>query len=52
LAIVRVASGLAQQPVYVRRFFDREVTFVETAVVFDVERLIALGRSQSPEVGV
>jgi superfamily II DNA or RNA helicase len=52
LAIVRVASGFAQQPVYVRRFFDREVTFVETAVVFDVERLIALGRSQSPEVGV
>lgn len=51
LAIVQVDHGFAQTPVYVRRFFDREVTFVETAVVFDVERLIALGRSQSAELG-
>lgn len=43
LAIVQVEAGFARQPVYVRRFFQRELGFAETAVVFDVHELIAQG---------
>ncbi len=43
LAIVRVVSGFAHEPVYVRRFFQRDLQFAETAVVFDIQRLIELG---------
>ncbi|MGH7116363.1 MAG: helicase-related protein, partial [Stellaceae bacterium] len=43
LAIVRIAAGFAHQPVYVRRFFQRELGFAETAVVFDVKELMARG---------
>jgi hypothetical protein len=43
LAIVRVEAGYAQPPVYVRRFFQRELGFAETAVAFDVRDLLTLG---------
>jgi len=41
LALVRVENGFAGQPIYVQRFFRRELGFAETAVVFDFEALIA-----------
>ena len=40
LALVRVADGFAQEPVYVQRFFDRELGFAETAVVFNIDELM------------
>jgi len=43
LAIVRIDGGFASEPVYVRRFFDRELGFGETAVVFNVADLMSLG---------
>ncbi len=43
LAIVRVEAGFAHQPVYVRRFFGRELGFAETAVAFNVNDLLSLG---------
>jgi hypothetical protein len=45
LAIVQVEAGFARQPVYVRRFFQRELGFAETAVAFDVNQLIGTGAS-------
>jgi SNF2 family DNA or RNA helicase len=45
LAIVRVAAGFAQEPVYVQRFFQRELGFAETAVVFNLADLISLAPS-------
>jgi Domain of unknown function (DUF3883) len=47
LAIVQIDSGFAREPVYVRRFFNREVGFGETAVVFSIDDLISLGRAAS-----
>ena len=41
LALVKVESGFAHQPVYVQRFFDREPGFSETAVVFDIAKLVS-----------
>lgn len=43
LALVRIANGFAQQPVYVRRGFARELGFAETAVAFGVDDLLSLG---------
>lgn len=43
LALVMVEGGYAQAPVYVRRFFSRELGFAETAVVFDIADLLSLG---------
>jgi Domain of unknown function (DUF3883) len=43
LALVRVEAGVAHQPVYVRRFCQREPGFAETAVVFDIDDLLSLG---------
>jgi superfamily II DNA or RNA helicase len=43
LALVLIDRGMAQRPVYVQRFFDRELGFEETAVVFSISRL--LGRA-------
>jgi superfamily II DNA or RNA helicase len=43
LAIVQVAGGFAREPVYVRKFFSRELGFAETAVVFNVSDLLSLG---------
>lgn len=43
LAIVQVDGGFAKAPIYVRRFFNRELGFAETAVVFNVADLLSLG---------
>lgn len=43
LAIVQVSAGYVCQPVYVRRFFGRELGFAETAVAFNVTELLSLG---------
>ncbi|MFM9859053.1 helicase-related protein [Pseudoxanthobacter sp. M-2] len=43
LAIVVVEEAFAQQPIYVRRFFQRELGFAETAVAFNVRELMTLG---------
>ena len=42
LAIVRVEAGFAHAPVYVQRFFQRELGFAETAVVFNLADLLSL----------
>lgn len=42
LAIVRVDNGFAHQPVYLQRFFNRELGFAETAVVFNIGELLTL----------
>lgn len=41
LAIVLVEKGFARRPVYVKRFFKRELGFAETAVVFSIRELLA-----------
>ena len=41
LALVSVANGFAHQPIYVQRFAEREPGFGETAVVFDLAKLVA-----------
>lgn len=43
LAIVQIEEGFAREPVYVRRFFHRELGFGETAVVFNVADLLSMG---------
>jgi len=47
LAIVQIDSGFAKEPVYVRRFFNRELGFAETAVVFNLGDLLTLGAAPS-----
>ena len=47
LAIVQINAGFAREPVYVRRFFNRELGFAETAVVFNVADLLSLGSGPS-----
>jgi hypothetical protein len=42
LALVTVENGSARQPVYVQRFFHRELGFAETAVVFNLTDLRSL----------
>jgi hypothetical protein len=42
LALVRVKDGFAHQPAYVQRFFQRELGFAETAVVFNLADLLSL----------
>jgi superfamily II DNA or RNA helicase len=42
LAIVLVEGGFACEPVYVQRFFQRELGFIETAVVLSLDKLIGL----------
>ena len=43
LALVQVDNSFAREPVYVRQFFQRELGFAETAVVFDIDDLMSLG---------
>ncbi|MXO57943.1 DUF3883 domain-containing protein [Altererythrobacter salegens] len=43
LAVVRVDRGFASEPVYIRNFFDRDLGFAETAVVFNIAELLTLG---------
>ena len=38
-----VDGGFAREPVYVRQFIKRELGFAETAVVFNIAELVALG---------
>ena len=45
LALVRVDGGFAHEPLYVQRFFVRELGFAETAVVFDIADLESLAMS-------
>jgi hypothetical protein len=48
LAIVQVQdSGATGQPVYVRNFFDRELGFAETAVMFSIGDLLSIGNAPS-----
>jgi superfamily II DNA or RNA helicase len=42
LALVRVEAGFAHAPIYVQGFFQRELGFAETAVVFNLAELISL----------
>ena len=42
LALVAVSNGFAHQPVYVQRFFRRELGFAEAAVVFSLNDLLSL----------
>lgn len=42
LALVLVENGFAREPIYVQRFFQRELGFAETAVVFSIRELLAL----------
>ena len=42
LALVRVEDGFAHEPLYVQRFFKRELGFAETAIVFGLEDLLSL----------
>ena len=42
LALVKVRDGFAHQPVYVKRFFRRELGFAETAIVFNLDDLVSL----------
>lgn len=43
LAIVQIDAGFVRRPVYVRKFFNRELGFAETAVVFNVADLLSIG---------
>lgn len=47
LAIVLIEAGFTREPVYVRRFFDRSPGFAETAVVFNVDDLLSIGKNAS-----
>jgi superfamily II DNA or RNA helicase len=42
LALVLVDQGTPHRPVYVQRFFQRELGFAETAVVFNIGDLLSL----------
>ncbi|MEY9738724.1 hypothetical protein ABH985_006513 [Bradyrhizobium ottawaense] len=43
LALVKIEGGFAREPIYVRHFFQRELGFAETAVVFNFEELSTRG---------
>jgi hypothetical protein len=47
LAIVRIDNGFAAEPVYIRRFFKRELGFAETAIVFDLAEIASTGAPPS-----
>ena len=42
LALVKVENGFAHRPIYVERFFNRELGFAETAIVFNLADLLSL----------
>jgi len=50
LALVLVEQGFAHAPLYVQRFFDRDISFAETAVVFDIVQLLALSTQPTAAV--
>ena len=45
LAAVWSKGGLARAPIYVQRFFERELGFADTAVVFNLAELLSLAAS-------
>lgn len=47
LALVRVENGFAHEPIYIQRFFKRELGFAETAVVFNIDDLLSIGAQAS-----
>lgn len=47
LALVLVEAGFAREPVYVRKFFTRELGFAETASVLNINGLLTLGMAPS-----
>jgi superfamily II DNA or RNA helicase len=47
LAVVQIDGSFAHEPIYIRRFFNRELGFAETAVVFDVGDLLSMGTHPS-----
>ncbi|WP_294539419.1 DUF3883 domain-containing protein [uncultured Rhodoblastus sp.] len=40
LAIVLVENGYAQEPIYIQKFFGRELSFAERSVVFNLQQLM------------
>ena len=44
LALVKVDNGFAHEPIYVQRFFKRDLGFAETAVVFNLDDLQSIGQ--------
>jgi hypothetical protein len=51
LALVSVDNGFAREPVYVQRFAQRELGFAQTAVAFDLDKLLSIGRRSSQTAG-
>ena len=47
LALVRVDAGFTHAPIYVQRFFQRELGFAETAVVFNINDLVSIAARRS-----
>lgn len=43
LALVTVENGFAHQPIYIQHFFQRELGFAETAIVFNLADLLSMG---------
>ena len=43
LEVRRLDGGFAREPIYVRHFFQRELGFAETAIVFNFEELVTRG---------
>lgn len=43
LALVLVEAGFAREPIYIRRFFTRELGFAETASVLNIADLLSMG---------
>jgi hypothetical protein len=41
-----VEDGFAHEPLYVQRFFKRELGFAEQAVVFDFDELASLAQAK------
>jgi superfamily II DNA or RNA helicase len=46
LALVRIGNGFAHEPMYVQRFFKRELGFAETAIVFNFDDLATLAAAK------
>jgi superfamily II DNA or RNA helicase len=47
LSLVLVEAGFAHEPVYVRKFFTRELGFAETGSILNIGGLLSLGASPS-----
>jgi hypothetical protein len=47
LSLVLVEAGFAREPVYVRKFFTRELGFAETGSILNIGDLLSLGAAPS-----